>query len=196
GVRGINATTDVGCVPKVAGVACDVTLALGSRIGPFLTWDPAVAPAPPAGFIGNFAVAHAVTGSPLGTNVFRIDGPNVGGPGVNTVQTKLFQLSGQTVGPGGVPPTLGVVASIPPPVAQLIPGPVDPVTTLPQWYQDSNCLRLLECMTPRPCPTTFPTRRSSDLFPNNWPAETFYWNATANITTGRTGKTRLILATE
>src|SRR2546423_11604713 len=76
--RGINATTDVGCVAAVAGVACNFTLALGSRIGPFLTWDPAVAPAPPAGFIGNFAVPHPVTGSPLGPNVFRVDGPNVG----------------------------------------------------------------------------------------------------------------------
>src|SRR5438067_2373017 len=96
--RGINATTDVGCVAAVAGVACNVSLALGSRIGPFLTWDPAVAPAPPAGFIGNFLVPHRVTGSPLGTNVFRVDGPNVGGPGVNSIQTDLFQLSGQISG--------------------------------------------------------------------------------------------------
>src|SRR3989440_7301586 len=87
GLRGVNATTDVGCVPKVAGVACDVSLALGSRIGPFLTWDTfgAAVDAPPAGFIGNFAVPHRVTGSPLGTNVFQVDGPDVGGPGVNSI---------------------------------------------------------------------------------------------------------------
>ena len=59
GVRGINATTDVGCVPKVAGVACDFTLALNSPIlERFLTWDTfgATVDAPPAGFIGNFSV--------------------------------------------------------------------------------------------------------------------------------------------
>src|SRR5256714_1630547 len=100
GVRGINATTDVGCVPKAAGVACDVSLALGSRIGPFLTWDTfgTAVDAPPAGFIGNFSVPHRVTGSPLGTNVFQVDGPNVGGPGVNSIHTDLFQLSGQISG--------------------------------------------------------------------------------------------------
>src|SRR3989440_5465096 len=115
--RGINATTDVGCVPKAVGVACDVTLALGSRIGPFLTWDTfgAEVDAPPAGFIGNFAVPHRVTGSPLGTNVFRVDGPNVGGPGVNSIQTDLFQVSGQisAVNPGPVPPTPSVVQLTP-----------------------------------------------------------------------------------
>src|SRR5436305_5130769 len=102
--RGINATTDVGCVPKAAGVACDVSLALGSRIGPFLTWDTlgAAVDAPPAGFIGNFSVPHRVTGSPLGTNVFRVDGPYVGRPGGNSIQTALLQWSGQF---SGVPVT-------------------------------------------------------------------------------------------
>src|SRR5437764_5872848 len=97
--RGINATTDVGCVPKAAGVACDFTLALNSPIlERFLTWDPAVAPAPPAGFIGNFSVPHRVTGSPLGTNFFRVVGPNVGGPGVDSIETDQFQVSGQIPG--------------------------------------------------------------------------------------------------
>jgi hypothetical protein len=36
-----------------------------------------------------------VVGSPTGNNFFRIDGPNVGGPGVNTIQTTLFNLSGK-----------------------------------------------------------------------------------------------------
>src|SRR2546423_3876298 len=92
--HGINATTDVGCVPKAAGTTCDVTLALNSPIlERFLTWDTlgAAVDAPPAGFIGNFSVAHRVTGSPLGTNVFRVDGPDVGGPGVNRIQTDLLQ---------------------------------------------------------------------------------------------------------
>jgi hypothetical protein len=186
-------TEDAGCgVPS-----CAFTTPIGGRVGPWLRWDPAVAPAPPAGYIGNFAVPHAVTGSPLGTNFFRIDGPNVGGPGVNAVQTNLFQLQGQTVGPGGVPPTLGVVASIPPPVAQLIPGPLDPVSTLPLWYEDRNGLRLQGCMTPGICATILPNPAAPPSFPNNWPAEMFYWDATANMTTGGgKGKTTLILATE
>jgi hypothetical protein len=97
--RGINATTDVGCGAAVAGVTCDFTLALNSpMLERFLTWDPAVAPAPPAGYIGNFSVPHRVTGSPLGTNIFRVDGPNVGGPGVDRIQTDLFQVSGQIAG--------------------------------------------------------------------------------------------------
>src|SRR5256714_6151486 len=110
GLRSINTTTDVGCVPKVAGVACDVTLALNSPIlERFLTWDTfgTAVDAPPAGFIGNFSVPHRVTGSPLATNFFQVDGPDVGGPGVNSIHTDLFQLSGQISGvavtpsPGG-----------------------------------------------------------------------------------------------
>src|SRR2546423_5361123 len=110
GVRSINTTTDVGCAAAGAGVTCDFTLALNSPIlERFLTWDTfgATVDAPPAGFIGNFSVAHRVTGSPLGTNVFRVEGPDVGGPGINIRETDLFQLSGQisgvavTASPGG-----------------------------------------------------------------------------------------------
>ena len=62
GLRGINATTDVGCVPKAAGTTCDVTLALNSPIlERFLTWDTfgTAVDAPPAGFIGNFETCRA-----------------------------------------------------------------------------------------------------------------------------------------
>jgi chitodextrinase len=102
GVRGINSTTDVGCGAAVPGVlTCDFTLALNSSIlQRFLTWDTygAAVDAPPAGFIGNFSIPHRVTGSPLGTNVFRVEGPDVGGPGINIRETDLFQLSGQISG--------------------------------------------------------------------------------------------------
>ena len=88
-------TEDRGCnLPP-----CAFNVPISGRVGPWLTWDPAVAPAPPAGYIGNFAVPHAVIGSPFGTNIFRIDGPNAGGPGVKTVQTNLFQLQGQLAVP-------------------------------------------------------------------------------------------------
>src|SRR5437899_2616309 len=58
--------------------------------GPFLTWDPAIAPLPTAGFIGDGLIAHTIIGSPFHTNIFRIQGPNVGGPGVNVVETNEF----------------------------------------------------------------------------------------------------------
>src|SRR5436309_14609720 len=62
---------------------------------PFLRWDPAVAPAAPAGFIGDPAIDHPITGSPFGNNFFQISGPNVGGAGVNLVRTNLFSLTGK-----------------------------------------------------------------------------------------------------
>ena len=89
----INFTDDQGCTATPP--ACDFASVLTTtNAGPFLAWD-ATAPAPPAGFIGDPNVDHAITGSPFGTNFLRIDGPNVGGPGVNTLQQNLFQVTGK-----------------------------------------------------------------------------------------------------
>src|SRR5262245_6510964 len=64
----------------------------GSRVGPrFLVWDAAL-PAPPAGFVGFPAVDHTVTGSPCGTNFFRVAGP---GLPVAGVQTNFFSVAGR-----------------------------------------------------------------------------------------------------
>jgi len=93
GAGTVNFTDDQGCIPTPGAVPppCNFAAVLpNTNVGPFLTWDPAVAPAPPAGFIGNPLVAHAVIGSPLNTNIFRVSGPNVGGPGVNVVETNQF----------------------------------------------------------------------------------------------------------
>ena len=49
---GINDTEDLG-LGSWAGP-------LGGRIGPFLTWDPAVAPLAPDGYIGNPGVEHKI----------------------------------------------------------------------------------------------------------------------------------------
>src|SRR5437867_675475 len=93
GTGTINFTDDRGCL--VTPPACDFTLALNQpNAGPFLRWD-ATPPAPPAGFLGDPAILHPITGSPFGNNFFRIDGPNVGGPGVNTIQTNLFSVIGK-----------------------------------------------------------------------------------------------------
>lgn len=96
--RGIRFTEDIG-IGSFAGP-------LSSRIGPFLSWDPAVAPAAPAGFIGDPNVEHQVTGSPYGTNIFRIEGPGIGSPGspflcpgheaaLDCIETNLFSLQGK-----------------------------------------------------------------------------------------------------
>ncbi|HET9696190.1 MAG TPA: hypothetical protein VFP40_04930, partial [Terriglobales bacterium] len=98
GKRGINFTEDIGLVPG------DFTVALNGRIGPYLR--PSLTPGgAPLGFsiingksyISDAATPFPVTGSPLGIdhNVFRIEGPNIGGPGVNFIQTTLFTLMGR-----------------------------------------------------------------------------------------------------
>lgn len=71
-VKGINVTEDIGNLTW-DGVF-DQTLA--ARTGPFLRWDPEVAPAAPAGYLGDVSVGHRVVGSPYaGQNVFRVEGP-------------------------------------------------------------------------------------------------------------------------
>src|SRR5437870_216934 len=60
----VNFTQDVGLVP-IGLLPTAFSLALNGRVGPFLT---AVAPAPPAGLVGNPAAPQTVTGSPCGQN--------------------------------------------------------------------------------------------------------------------------------
>ena len=112
-------TEDVGCL----AAPCTWKEALDGRVGPFLRWDPAVAPAAPAGYVGNPNVEHQVVGSPHGTNFFRIEGPNIGGPGVDRIETDLFTLQGRvaqlraTASPGGglysTPQDVSIQASFP-----------------------------------------------------------------------------------
>jgi hypothetical protein len=94
GTKSINDTIDIGIAPRV------FTGALKGDIGPFLRQ---VSPAPAAGWLGDGATAvvagdpgspgATVTGSPTGNNFFRIDGPNIGGPGINTIQSNLFTVN-------------------------------------------------------------------------------------------------------
>lgn len=92
--RTINFTRDQGCGAPVPPACNFASVLTTTNVGPFLRWD-ATAPAPPAGFLGDPAVDHPIIGSPYGTNFMRLDGPNVGGPGVNTVQTNLFSVTGK-----------------------------------------------------------------------------------------------------
>ena len=47
-------------------------------------------------FLGDFNIGHTFTGSPLGTNYFRVDGrgPGIGGPGIDFIQSNLGLLEG------------------------------------------------------------------------------------------------------
>ena len=54
----------------------DVTFTPGQAVAgvvtPFLRWDPAIAPAAPAGYLGDGFTPHAVTGSPCSRNFVRV----------------------------------------------------------------------------------------------------------------------------
>ncbi len=90
-------------------------------IGPtLLEWDTTL-PAAPAGYLGDPGIDHTVVGSPLGTNVFRIEGPNVGGLGIDSIETDLFSIAGKLAAPaptawtdlgGGLAGTDGILPTL------------------------------------------------------------------------------------
>jgi hypothetical protein len=89
-VNGIGkSTTDIGC----GASPCDWGAALGTAIGPFLHWDPTVAPAPQPGYIGDASTPHKVVGSPTGFNGFSISGGGV------ALTTNLLTVEGKLAGP-------------------------------------------------------------------------------------------------
>jgi hypothetical protein len=109
-------TEDIGL-----GSPGDFTGALGGRIGPFLTWDtfptdPALKPDASGKdtYVGDGATAHTITGSPYGTNFFRVEGPGinpnptvdacptVSGPLADCLETNLFTIQGKVATTSGV----------------------------------------------------------------------------------------------
>ncbi len=48
----------------------------------------------PAGTLGDITTARAVTGAPTGNNFVRVDGPDAGGPGINTLTVSTFTVQG------------------------------------------------------------------------------------------------------
>ncbi len=129
GIRAINDSFDIPFVADQVGYQ--------GRLGPILTWDtfpgdplldlygPPFQFTPPFGqgapdgvadYIGtlNFVnpvtlgPEHRVKGSPCGTNYFRIDGPNIGGTGVNFVQTDLFTVTGKLFNGASLPTPLAI----------------------------------------------------------------------------------------
>src|SRR5881296_9628 len=101
GRRSINFTDDcLLSVPPTCGAASPTgfnafttPLAPTAWISTWLQWD-ATPPAPPAGFIGDPAVLHTITGSPCGTNFFRVEGPGLPPGGV---ETDLWSVLGKKV---------------------------------------------------------------------------------------------------
>lgn len=102
GGRAINITRDVG-----GGTPFDTMLK--GEIGPFLTWDPAVEPQAPVGYIGSPLAEHPVVGGHCNINYFRVEAPvgvNLDGAGNNFVETKLFTVQGKILDEANTPPAI------------------------------------------------------------------------------------------
>src|SRR5207249_10755641 len=99
GVGTIDETEDIGCLAPVPGVICPpFTPIVTSTPWPFLIWDPAVAPAAPAGYIGDPLVLHSVIGSPTGNNLFRLEEISANGSIVGVIdQTDQFAVAGKLI---------------------------------------------------------------------------------------------------
>lgn len=91
--------------------------ALQGHVAPFLRWTSGAAKAPgeadpPVGHLGDGNTAHTITGSPLGFDYVRVEGPNIadaGGPrdpddpgNVNKVFTRSFTVQGRLATVAGV----------------------------------------------------------------------------------------------
>ncbi|MGA8210630.1 MAG: choice-of-anchor D domain-containing protein, partial [Nocardioidaceae bacterium] len=103
------------CRTETVPAAQDFNGALNGRVGPFLTWDtygdPSLGAPPPAGYIGDNATPHRVTGSPTGFNKVRVVGPGINADGsqpcaadwtgaaADCAETDLFVVQGK-VQPG------------------------------------------------------------------------------------------------
>ncbi|MBD3782555.1 MAG: choice-of-anchor D domain-containing protein [Micrococcales bacterium] len=109
-------TTDVGCVP-VAPATCDFRLPLSGPVArSFLRWNPAVAPAAPAGYLGDATTPHRITGATYTApgeaspaNYFRVAGTRLNTP----LTTDLFTVSGKVAGALAAAPravSIGAVA--------------------------------------------------------------------------------------
>ena len=108
GVVGPFLTNSLGGIPANVGTSdIDPPTASPLLTQGVLRWDPSVAPAAPAGYLGDAITLHKVVGSrfvPAGevepANYFSINGPDsVGGPDQELGRTSLFTVSGKLAGP-------------------------------------------------------------------------------------------------
>ncbi|GIE84013.1 PKD domain-containing protein [Actinoplanes regularis] len=98
GDKGVRMTEDIGIAAGAFGQV------MNSRIGPFLRWDPSVAPAAPTGYTGDPGVEHKVIGSPYNTNFIRIEelNPTTGAVIGQVGYTDLFSVQGRMATNAGV----------------------------------------------------------------------------------------------
>lgn len=115
GIARNRGTEDVGCAP-VAPDTCDFTVALQSRaVSSFLRWDPAVAPAAPAGYLGDGVTLHKVIGAPYSpdgitpANYFQINDST----GTQVGKTNVFSVVGKLKGPLEATPATGDLGVVP-----------------------------------------------------------------------------------
>ena len=108
----VSVTEDIGAAPLLFDIA--VT---DGEVAPFLRWSADA----PGGYLGDGAVEHTVTGSPLGFDFFRVEGPGAGDvagatpdpadPGNrDKVFTDLFTLQGRISTVAGAQATRAVYA--------------------------------------------------------------------------------------
>lgn len=101
---GVNSFTVTAGGPRAINLTIDSATQVGFNsaldgafvpIDPFLVWTGGQAP---AGYVGDPNIDHTVTGSPLNTNFFKIIGADIGGVGVDSIQTDLFSVAGKILG--------------------------------------------------------------------------------------------------
>ena len=92
-------------ISTLAGPVGFFAAALGGPLGPWLTWDPAVTPAAPVGFLGDGITPHAVVGSPLGVNSVTVSG------GGSTFTDNQFVVIGQLAAGLAVSPNAAAFAA-------------------------------------------------------------------------------------
>ncbi len=100
GIAPNRGTSDVGCAP-ISPDTCDFTLALSSPVlAGMLRWDPSVAPAAPAGYLGDAVTLHKVIGAPYSVDGSPVNSFTIKDPAGNTVaSTDLFTVMGKLQGP-------------------------------------------------------------------------------------------------
>ena len=91
-------------VQDISPAIGNFSTALKSNFGPFLTWDPAVAPAAPAGYLGDPGQTHAVVGGKGGFNAFSATVNNT-----LLASTDQFGVSGKVATNTGVTGDYAVV---------------------------------------------------------------------------------------
>jgi hypothetical protein len=101
----LDATGKGRIVQDVSPAIGNFTTALKGNFGPFLKWDPAVAPAAPAGYLGDPGQTHAVVGGRNGFNAFTA----VGADGTTLATTDQFGVSGKVATNTGVTGDYAVV---------------------------------------------------------------------------------------